>query len=148
MPPVTPMRTPASPPDHPVRGWSVIVLQIVAATIVSGTIAYFATRPERLAEVGIDALVPAVTAKVPVQPPPETVPVRFTNPFDTTEVFEFPAGTSEDDARQQIADLLLQRARDRQRSGLPMAGRQRKQATAQASPINSARLARAGRVGS
>jgi hypothetical protein len=40
-------------------------------------------------------------------------PLRFANPFDPSEVFEFPAGTSEDVARQQVADTLLQRARER-----------------------------------
>jgi hypothetical protein len=43
------------------------------------------------------------------QPPP----VRFRNPFDRSEVFEFPPGTSVEEARQSAAALLLQRARDR-----------------------------------
>jgi hypothetical protein len=41
-------------------------------------------------------------------------PVRFTNPFDASEVFEFPPGTSDEQARQSVAAILLQRARDRQ----------------------------------
>jgi hypothetical protein len=41
-------------------------------------------------------------------------PVRFRNPFDASEVFEFPAGTSDDSARESVAAMLLQRARDRQ----------------------------------
>jgi hypothetical protein len=40
-------------------------------------------------------------------------PVRFRNPFDASEVFEFPPGTSDDSARESVAALLLQRARDR-----------------------------------
>jgi hypothetical protein len=40
-------------------------------------------------------------------------PVRFTNPFDRSEVFEFPPGTSHDAAHALVADLLLKRARDR-----------------------------------
>jgi hypothetical protein len=35
------------------------------------------------------------------------------NPFDRSEVFEFPPGTSLEDARQSVAELLLQRARTR-----------------------------------
>jgi len=41
-------------------------------------------------------------------------PVRFSNPFDASEVFEFPPGTSDEQARQSVAATLLQRARDRQ----------------------------------
>ena len=43
-------------------------------------------------------------------------PVRFNNPFDASEVFEFPPGTSGDKARESVAALLLERARDRQRT--------------------------------
>ena len=35
------------------------------------------------------------------------------NPFDRTEVFEFPAGTSKAASREKVAALLLQRARAR-----------------------------------
>jgi hypothetical protein len=44
-------------------------------------------------------------------------PVRFSNPFDASEVFEFPPGTSDEQARQSVAAILLQRARDRQVAG-------------------------------
>jgi hypothetical protein len=50
-------------------------------------------------------------------------PVRFGNPFDASEVFEFPPGTSVDQARQSVAAMLLQRARDRQRMGLVRSNR-------------------------
>ena len=40
-------------------------------------------------------------------------PVRFRNPFDASEVFEFPPGTSDDSARELVAAMLLQRARER-----------------------------------
>jgi hypothetical protein len=48
-------------------------------------------------------------------PPAESrePPVRFRNPFDASEVFEFPPGTSDDSARESVAATLLQRARDR-----------------------------------
>ena len=45
-------------------------------------------------------------------------PVQFNNPFDASEVFEFPPGTSDDKARESVAALLLERARDRQRTEL------------------------------
>ncbi len=40
--------------------------------------------------------------------------VRVINPFDATEVFEFPAGTSAAAGREQAARILWQRARERQ----------------------------------
>jgi hypothetical protein len=70
---------------------------------------------------------PAVTIKAPTSAAPATPepaglqssPVRFKNPFDASEIFEFPPGTSAAEARESVAELLLQRAHDRQshRSG-------------------------------
>ncbi len=47
----------------------------------------------------------------PAEPP--GAPVRMKNAFDATEVFEFPPGTTESEAREAVAELLLSRARDR-----------------------------------
>ena len=53
-------------------------------------------------------------AAVGVTPPSTEPPVlRIQNPFDPTEVFEFPAGTAYVDARDQVAQLLITRARAR-----------------------------------
>lgn len=59
-----------------------------------------------------------------VSPPPAQVAtvvapeapryVKLVNPFDATEVFEFPPGTSKRDARDAMATLLLKRAAERQ----------------------------------
>jgi hypothetical protein len=65
---------------------------------------------------------PAVAVARPavVVPPPALVisspkpAVRVINPFDATEVFEFPAGTSHAEDREKVAQMLLQRARARQ----------------------------------
>lgn len=60
-------------------------------------------------------VVPVAEPPPPVQvaevPPPE--PVVLTNPFDKTEKFTFPPGTSKADAREQMAAMLLQRAAER-----------------------------------
>jgi hypothetical protein len=45
---------------------------------------------------------------------PQATPVQVVNPFDKTEVFQFPAGTSADESREKVAQILLQRAHDRQ----------------------------------
>jgi len=55
-------------------------------------------------------------SSAPTTPSPadsQAAPVQFTNPFDASEVFEFPPGTTETAAREAVAELLLQRARDR-----------------------------------
>ena len=46
-------------------------------------------------------------------PPEELLPVYFRNPFDASEVFAFPPGTGQSEARDAVADLLLKRARER-----------------------------------
>jgi hypothetical protein len=51
-------------------------------------------------------------------PPTQDAPlVRFANPFDRTEVFEFPPGTSRAQARSAVAALLRERARERIAAG-------------------------------
>ncbi len=40
-------------------------------------------------------------------------PTLFANPFDPTEVFELAPGLSRDEARDQVAQILLERARER-----------------------------------
>jgi hypothetical protein len=47
-------------------------------------------------------------------PAPATEPVRFRNPFDKHEVFESPPGTTQQQARDAVADVLVQRAMERQ----------------------------------
>jgi hypothetical protein len=49
----------------------------------------------------------------PKAPPPAPPTVKLVNPFDPSEVFEFPPGTSDDEARDSAAALLLERARQR-----------------------------------
>jgi hypothetical protein len=41
--------------------------------------------------------------------------VRLRNPFDRSEVFEFPPGTTPIEARDAVSRILLERARERQR---------------------------------
>jgi hypothetical protein len=59
------------------------------------------------------------TSQVPWPVPEQKAegePVLFANPFDTEEVFEFPPGTSESEAREAVAELLMERARARQQT--------------------------------
>lgn len=72
---------------------------------------------------------PAVISAAPraeVAPPgpapaePQGAPVRIKNAFDATEVFEFPHGTTESEAREAVAELLLSRALYRRAEGLTL----------------------------
>lgn len=57
---------------------------------------------------------PLLDAPSTAPPKAQISPTRFTNPFDPSEVFEFPPGTTKSAARESVADVLLQRARERQ----------------------------------
>ena len=63
----------------------------------------------------------ALTEVTPAGPAePQGSPVRIKNAFDATEVFEFPRGTTESEARETVRELLLSRARDRRAKGLAL----------------------------
>ena len=93
------------------------ILGIAAAVIALGSAAHRAVvgRPAITAAINLPSP-PAATTHQPAESIGPTVRIR--NPFDASEVFEFSPGTSEAEARQSVAQILLQRARDRQfRSG-------------------------------
>jgi hypothetical protein len=56
------------------------------------------------------------TEPEPQEVAPQGPPVKYVNPFDRSEVFEFPPGTSRAAARDAVADILLQRAAERDKS--------------------------------
>lgn len=59
-------------------------------------------------------LAAAVMAPLPVPAAlPAELPVKFVNPFDRGEVFEFPSGTSASAAREAVAEILVKRAQKR-----------------------------------
>jgi len=93
------------------------VLGIAAAVMALGSAAHRAVVGRSVVTAAINHSGPA--AATPRQPAETISPiVRIRNPFDASEVFEFSPGTSEAEARQSVAKVLLQRARDRQfRSG-------------------------------
>ena len=51
--------------------------------------------------------------RAPTAPSADTEAMRIKNPFDRTEAFEFPPGTSEAEAREAVAKLLMERAHGR-----------------------------------
>ena len=54
-----------------------------------------------------------------LQSAPLDQPLRVANPFDASEVFEFPAGTSEADAHEAVAGFLIERATRRGVASVP-----------------------------
>ncbi len=67
------------------------------------------------ASIQIAPSVPLVSAPAS-QPDTDPALVRVVNPFDSSEVFELPAQTTPEEAKQVVAALLMQRARERQES--------------------------------
>jgi hypothetical protein len=51
--------------------------------------------------------------RAPTAPSADSDAMRIKNPFDRTEAFEFPPGTSKAEAREGVARLLMERAHDR-----------------------------------
>ena len=104
------------------RLWPVALAAVLVG--VAAAIAWRPNPPQRLAPKLAPAAAASSTpvthsqpARLADPPHPQGPPVRVRNPFDAREVFEFPAGTTKVEARQKVAQLLLQRAVDRGDSG-------------------------------
>jgi hypothetical protein len=105
--------------------WAAMMAAAVVAVLSSG-ISYVAGL-----RAGISPLVvtrnsprPSVASSQVIATPVALPPVRYANPFDPGEIFEFPAGTSPRQAHDSVAQILLDRARQRLAS-LPEARRSR-----------------------
>ncbi len=88
-----------------------IGLALTLAAVAAGSALYSYLGPAnsgRVATSGVDASTQREWVAMETQPVGE--PLRVENPFDSTEVFEFPSGTSEADAREAVAGFLLERA--------------------------------------
>jgi hypothetical protein len=92
-------------------GAAVVVVVGVASFYSSGS-GDSVTAPDPATVLALETVDDARPAPVVVHEPP----VRFANPFDPTEVFEFPAGTTKAAAREKVADLLIRRAQERRPS--------------------------------
>jgi hypothetical protein len=118
------LASPASEVAGKSRSLGVTLIVALGVVALSGGAFWFLNRDSFRAAAPVPAPIsPTVAAEVvpaPVAPVPQTVPtppadvVTFRNPFDRTEVFEFPPGTSRSDARQAVAEILIERARERQ----------------------------------
>jgi hypothetical protein len=113
----------AAPASRAARLRSPLVILFLVA--VAGVIAAGALRDsdKRAALPASPPAVIPVPEPAPVEQAAEAPPepaVVLVNPFDATETFTFPPGTSKAEAREQMAALLLQRAAER-RAHVPRA---------------------------
>lgn len=90
---------------------------ITSAGVVAHQVATTTPASERATTIAWTPL-PERSEIVAVEPEEEApvAPTLFANPFDPTEIFELAPGLSKDEARQQVAQILLERARERMAS--------------------------------
>jgi hypothetical protein len=96
----------------PRPGEAAIALSLVFAAIAAGYGLYSYVRPVDAGRVSTSSAAASTADREwsAMQTEPAGEPLRVANPFDSTEVFEFPAGTSEADAREAVAGFLIERA--------------------------------------
>jgi hypothetical protein len=81
------------------------------------SVAQLAGQPQHQPQATVTAAVRPITLvhqPVPAATSAQQPGVQVVNPFDAKEVFQFPAGTSDAESREKVAQILLQRARERQ----------------------------------
>ena len=83
------------------------------AAIAAGYRVSASSNQAALAEAAAIAQLEAITPSVGAMEL-RAEPVLVRNPFDKHEVFEFPAGTTEQEAHDAVAEMLLKRAVERQ----------------------------------
>ena len=104
----------ASLVGKPRRLWpaALVAIAVLLTTIAWWTAARLPTTDRDASVANVPSLpAPAPQSESALDP---DAPVKIRNPFDASEVFEFPAGTDPTAARQSVSQLLLQRARERQ----------------------------------
>jgi hypothetical protein len=113
-----PQPPPAHGPASPAHPWRPVPLAKMAAALAGYVVlawwsaSQLAGQPQPTVAAAVrPAVIGPRPALVADSPKPA---LRVVNPFDVTEVFEFPAGTSTAEGHAKVAQVLLQRARERQ----------------------------------
>jgi hypothetical protein len=112
-----------------------LLLSVAGTLALSAALAKWSTNHHA---VDVKLAVPAASSNIPVSNlsseaaalttaateaiNPPGPPVKFRNPFDASEVFEFPPGTTQIEAQDAVRETLLQRALER---GVPPPKRRR-----------------------
>ena len=100
----------------PRPGEAAIALSVALAAIAAGY-ALFGDVGSAGASRASTSSITAQREWLAVQNVPVGEPLRVANPFDSSEIFEFPAGTSEADAHEAVAGFLIERATRRGHAG-------------------------------
>lgn len=121
--PAQPLHTHSTPPSLDRRSSAsrvALPMSILVGAVTAGIVIYMSVTPDRPDRASSTTMLQRVTerewsaATPEPEPEPEGEPVRFANPFDENEVFEFPPGTSNGEVRDAVADMLMKRAMERQ----------------------------------
>jgi hypothetical protein len=89
-----------------------ISVGVILIALIAGITVWAKSRPDPSAANPPPVVAPLAAVEAP--PEIEQPPVQVANPFDKSEVFEFPAGTTDAQARDAVADMLMKRAMERQ----------------------------------
>ncbi len=88
-----------------------IALALTLAAVAAGSALYSYLGPANSGRAATPGVAGSTQHEwVAMQTEPVGEPLRVANPFDSSEVFEFPSGTSEADAHEAVAGFLLDRA--------------------------------------
>ena len=104
-----------APSDHRLTVIGILSVGVIATIAFGAHYAY--SRPEPEAPVVQQAWTAlpdkpevVIEEELPPEPPKPTL---YRNPFDKNEVFELPPGLSKAEARDMVAEILMERARER-----------------------------------
>jgi hypothetical protein len=110
--PAAPNRS--SPPQYGLTVMGILSLAVVGSIALGAHFKY--SKPEPIVQVQNPNWTPLPERPQVVEeeePPAAPKPTLYRNPFDKTEVFELPPGLTQAEAKEMVAEILLERARER-----------------------------------
>jgi hypothetical protein len=106
--------TRSSPPQYGLTVMGILCLAVVGSIALGAHFKY--SKPEPIVQVQNPDWTPLPERPQVVEeeePPPAPQPTLYRNPFDKSEVFELPPGLTQAEAKEMVAQILLDRARER-----------------------------------
>lgn len=106
--------TRSSTPRYGLKAMGILSLAVVGSIALGAHFKY--SKPEPIVQVQNPDWTPIPERPQVIQeeePPPAPKPTLYRNPFDKTEVFELPPGLTQAEAKEMVAEILLERARER-----------------------------------
>ena len=106
--------TRSNPPQYGLTVMGILSLVVVGSIALGAHFKY--SKPEPIVQVQNPNWTPLPERPQVVEeeePPPAPKPTLYRNPFDKSEVFELPPGLTQAEAKEMVAQILLERARER-----------------------------------